>query len=98
MLAAHFLRAGNLFLVIAILLLPFGLFIRKAVVVRLIQVALIFGAIEWMRTTFLLAALRIQNNLPWVRLVVILGLVALFTLASTLVFLSKTLKRRYGLI
>ena len=98
MLAAHFLRAGNIFLVAAAILLPFGLFIRKAFMVRIVQIALIFGAIEWMRTTFLLVTLRIQNNLPWARLVVILGLVVFFTLASTLVFLSKTLKRRYGLI
>ncbi len=97
LLAAHFLRADIIPLVISFLLLPIGLFIRKAVIARIFQIILILGSIEWIRTTFLLVAIREQEGRPWTKLVVILGSVALFTFASLFVFFLKTLKARYGL-
>ncbi len=97
LLAAHFLRAGIIPLVILLLLLPIGLFIRKPVIVRIFQIVLILGAIEWIRTMFLLVSIRKNETQPWVRLAVILGLVAFFTVASSFVFFSKTLKTRYKL-
>ena len=97
LLAAHFFRAGIIPLVVLLLLFPIGLLIRRTVVVRIFQIVLILGSIEWIRTIFLLVLIREQTNQPWVRLAVILGLVALFTFTSSFVFFSKTLKARYGL-
>ena len=97
LLAAHFLRADIIPLVILFLLLPIGLFIRKTVIARIFQIILILGSIEWIRTTFLLVAIREQEGQPWTKLVVILASVAFFTFASLFVFFLKTLRTRYGL-
>ena len=63
---------------------------------RLFQVLLVLGALEWLRTLYLLAAMRIAWDQPWTRLAVILGTVALLTALSGLVFRSRKLKLRYG--
>ena len=95
-LAAHFYRAGNLILVVLIAASPLLLFIRSAWIVRVIQVELILGGIEWIRTIFRLVHIRQADNLPWERLAIILGSVAVFTILSALVFNSKALKTRYN--
>ena len=96
LLAAHFYRAGNLILVILIVASPCLLFIRSNWIVRLIQVELILGGIEWIRTMLKLVNIRQAHNLPWERLAIILGSVAAFTIMSVLVFNLKTLKTRYN--
>ena len=63
---------------------------------RVFEAALVLGALEWLRTLYLLAAMRIAWDQPWGRLAAILGGVALFTAASALVFRSAALKARYG--
>ena len=95
-LVAHFYRAGNLILVVLIAVSPFLLFIRASWIVRVIQVELIFGGIEWIRTILRLVDIRQSHNLPWERLAVILGSVAAFTMLSALVLNCKTLRARYS--
>ena len=95
-LAAHFYRAGNLLLVVLMAASPFLLFIRRPWIARVIQVELVLGGIEWIRTIFRLVNIRQAHNLPWERLAVILGFVAAFTMLSALVFYAKTLKTRYN--
>jgi len=56
---------------------------------------LILGALEWLRSLYYLAAMRIAWDQPWTRLAIILGAVALFTALSGLVFNSKALRARY---
>jgi hypothetical protein len=96
LLAAHFYRAGQL----ALALLCFGalflLFVRKAWIPRLLQFLLILGALEWLRTLYFIAAIRIALEQPWTRLTIILGSVAVFTALSGLVFNGKALRARYG--
>jgi len=97
LIAAHFLRANNMiFVAISLLVLP-GLLIRRPLFVRIVQIALLLATVEWIRTTLVFVSLRTKMDLPWTRLAIILGVVALFTLASSLVFFSKTLKKRYGI-
>ena len=95
--AAHFLLANNLIFVAICLLVLLGLLIRRPLIVRIVQVALLLATVEWIRTIFVFISLRTKMDLPWTRLAIILGVVALFTLASSLVFFLKTLKKRYGL-
>jgi len=95
-LAAHFYRAGNLILVVLMAASPLLLFIRSTWIVRVIQVELIIGGIEWIRTIFRLTNIRQAHNLPWERLAIILGFVAAFTILSALVFNCKALKARYS--
>ena len=78
-LAAHFFRAGFAGLVLACFGLWVLLFIRRIWAVRVLQVGLLLGALEWGRTLVLLALDRRAMGLPFLRLVVILGAVALFT-------------------
>ena len=70
--------------------------VRKPWVARLVQVALLLGALEWLRTLVQLTSDRLQAGEPVLRLVVILGTVAGLTAFSTLAFETQRLKQRYG--
>jgi len=96
-LGAHFYRSGLLVLVILLALLPMLLFYRQAWVARLMQVALLLGMIEWIRTLVVLVDMRRAMEQPWTRLAIIIGAVALFTGCSALLFHSQRLRRRYKL-
>lgn len=95
LLAAHFLRAGQVVVVGLLLALLLLLFIRKFWVPRVIQVVLLLGAVEWVVTLYSVAQLRIASGLPWTRMAIILGVVALFTALSSLVFRSEALRDRF---
>lgn len=97
LLAAHFLRGDQSFVAIVVLLCPCLLFTNRAWAVRIVQLILIVGSIEWLRTLLAIQAFRADHGLPWLRLAFILGSVALFTFCSALVFFNSSLKRKYGL-
>ena len=97
LLAAHFSRAELLPLVILSLVIPFLLFIRKAWVARTLQILLLAGAAEWIRAMLGYIALRKEIGEDWTRLAIILIAVALLTACSGLVFLGRSLRKRYGL-
>jgi len=97
LLGAHFYRSYDYVLLGISLLLPFMLLIRKVWVARIMQLFLLLGAAEWIRTAIILADIRRQEGAPWIRLVIIIGSVALFTTLSVLLFQLKSLKKRYGI-
>ena len=97
LIAAHFYRAGYPVLTGLLTGMLFMLFFRKPWVPRLFQWMLILGSIEWLRTLYGFAAMRIAWDQPWARLALILGGVALFTLLSGLVFRSTRLRAFYRL-
>lgn len=74
----------------------FVCYTRAGGILRVLQIALIAGGAEWIRTTVALASARDAAGEPWIRLVAILGAVALFTMCSGLVFRFPRLKERYG--
>ena len=96
-LAAHFQRINMYLFSYVVLLVLFILFYTKPISVRVIQGILILGSLEWIRSIFVYSAKRIEYGEPWIRLAVILGAVALFTLASTIVFRNKKLREVYGM-
>ena len=96
LLAAHFSRLNLLPLVILSLLLPLLLFIKKIWVVRTIQVLLILGALEWVRSMIYYVGVRKSIGDDWTRLAIILSVVALYTALSGLVLQSKYLKKVYS--
>lgn len=96
-LSAHFSRQDFPILSILCLLIPLILFIKRAWVAKLIQIVLIIGSIEWIRILFVYANERQAIGAPYIRLVIILGIVALFTGLSALVFRNQSLKERYQL-
>lgn len=97
LLGAHLFRAGQPVLVLLVLIIPLVLFVHRPWAVRIVQVELIAGAIEWIRTTVVLAMARESLGLPWSRLVGILGAVTLLTVISVFVFESDSLRKRYQL-
>jgi len=98
LLAAHFYR-GQVWIPfgVTVALLPF-LFIRAPWAARILQVTLVIGALEWIRTAAALIALRTSMGMPWTRLAIILGAVALATGLCALVFQSRAVQRRFGLL
>lgn len=96
-LAAHFSRADNLPMIVIAVIAPAILLVRRPWVARAFQVALVFGALEWVKTMIAIAAQRQALGEPWLRMAVILGAVALVTASSALVFQSKALKTRYSI-
>jgi hypothetical protein len=97
LMAAHFSRADNTALVIVSLAFPLILLVRRPWVARVTQVALLVAGLEWIRTLVVIAARRQAAGEPWVRMAVILGVVAAFTVGSAMVFRSRGLKERYRL-
>ena len=96
-LSAHFSRGGLPVFSILFLIILFLLFVKRAWVARLIQFILIVGSLEWIRTIFKYVFERQDYGEPYIRLVIILGIVALFTGLSALVFRNQALKERYKL-
>jgi hypothetical protein len=86
LLAAHFLRRGDVVIVVLVLALLGLMAVPRAWAARILQGALVLGAIEWVRTLVVLASARAQAGLPAARLVLILGAVVVLTGASVFVF------------
>ena len=98
LLGVHFLRLGLIPLAVLALQLPVLLLFRQVWVARLMQIILILGALEWVRTLFILVAERCTDGQPWGQLAIIIGLVAVFTGCSALLFYCSSLKKRYKLV
>ena len=95
-LSAHFYRAGQIFPVLVCLMLILLMLLKKSWIPLLMQLALLIGAVEWLRTLLVIAQMRITNDMSWLRLAIILGGVALFTALSGLVFRIQSVRRRYS--
>lgn len=96
LLAAHFVRAGQMGIAIVLLALLLLLTLRKTWVPLIIQLVLLLGAVEWVRTLISVAQMRIEFDMPWMRMAIILGAVAVFTAFSCLVFWSEALRKRFS--
>jgi hypothetical protein len=94
---AHFLRYDILIGVAGVLLLIALLFVRRPWVARMTQVVLVIGALEWLRTLYELLLLRVGLGQPFLRMSIILGIVAVVTICSALLFQSVTMKKIYRL-
>jgi hypothetical protein len=97
LLAAHFHRAGSIVGVVAALALIALALVRRPWAARVVQLGLVAGAVEWLRTMAVFAAMRIAAGQPYLRLVAILAVVALATALAALVFERRPMRRRYGL-
>ena len=96
-LGAHFLRYGSSIGVFASIVLIGLLFLRRPWVLRLMQVFLVLGALEWVRTMYELAHMRALHGQPYGRMLVILGIVAALTFCAALLLQCRALKKIYGL-
>ena len=95
LLAAHFLRTFNLLFVTWSLLLPLLLLIRRKWAARILQAFLLLGIFEWITTTLYFVSQRQADGEPYGRMVLILGGVAAFTLASAFLLETSGARRRF---
>lgn len=95
LLTVHFFRGNNLPAVIIFFLLLFVLFVQRPWAARIVQVGLLLGSIEWIRTTISLVSARIDLGETFIRLAFILGGVSLLTACSALVFQIPKIKNYY---
>lgn len=79
------------------LLLFFVIFIRRPWATRTLQVCLLFGSIEWVRTAVSMTIARSEAGEPFLRLAIILGCVSLFTACSLLVLRTARIKSYFKL-
>ncbi len=94
-LAAHFLRAGNVVAVLALLAFVPLLALRRRWVAMVVRLPLWLGAGVGLYTLARFAAERVRLGEPWLRLAVILGGVAAFTALSALPLWSPRLRAWY---
>lgn len=95
LLGAHFSRAGLLLPALSCLAAPALLYFTTPLSARVIQIFLLLGSAEWIRTLIKLIGLRQEYDLPYTRLAIILVGVALFTALSAGVFYLPPLKKKY---
>jgi hypothetical protein len=95
-LSAHFFRGGHLSgtaLCLAACAIPA---IRHPWAARIMQVLLLAGAIEWVRTLAEIAAGRRAMGMPWLRMALILGAVALAAALAALALEAAPARRWFS--
>lgn len=92
---AHFYRAGNYWLVLLCLAAPLLFFYRKRWSLVLLQVMAYGATAVWVQAGMRLVELRQQMGQPSTAAAIILGAVALFTLAAGLLLNSRSIAQRY---
>jgi len=97
LMAAHFGRANMLVLQIVSLAIPVLLLWKSKISARLIQIFLILYGFEWIRTLIYYARIRSESGESWLRLAIILGIIAGLNFVTCLVFRTKSMKDRYKL-
>jgi hypothetical protein len=90
-------RAGHELGLLVSLLVIALIFVRRSWAPRALQVLLVLGSLEWLRSAVTLAHARSEFGQPFLRLALLLGAVFLLTALSALVFQMKRLKAHYKL-
>ena len=96
LMAAHFLREGNLALTLVSLLAPLLLVVRRRWSLIVLQGLAYAGAAVWVHTALALIEQRRATGAPWGRMALILGGVALFTTLAGLLLNAGRVKERYA--
>ncbi len=98
LLAAHFSRADQNLLSIVVLLAPFLLFIRAKWVILSLQGLAYLATLAWLYSAYTYVQARIASGDDWLRLLFILGGVALYTFWAGYFLRSKQIESRYGFL
>lgn len=89
---AHFLRSGQYVGIGVSILAPALLFVRRAWAIRVVQGGLLAAAGLWVATAAQVASIRMQGDRPWVRMAVILGVVALVAVAGAVLLQARAVR------
>ena len=95
LLGAHFLRAGNVLMMALCVAAPLLFLWRKRWSLLLLQILAYGAAVTWIVVAYQLMELRQRSGQPWTVAAIILGSVALFTVAAGLLLNSRAIKDRY---
>jgi len=98
LLGAHFLRYQQYGLLIFSLILIPLLFVRRPWSGRVVQIALAVGAAVWLHTTLAILQMRQEHGEPFLRMVLILGGVAVVAVCSALLIQTRRLHRYFRII
>jgi hypothetical protein len=93
---AHFYRAGNDVLLALCLLTPLLFLLRRPWSLLVLQAAAYGATLTWLMTALELVQYRQQLGRPWTAAVVILAVVALFTLMAGLLLNSASMRNGYS--
>lgn len=97
LLSAHFSRAGNPVLMFLVLGIPFLFFVRKAWVIQALQVVAYAATIVWVFSIYEYVVQRIMNGDDWLRLMIILLAVALYSAWTGYFLTAGKFKEYYGI-
>jgi len=95
LIAAHFLRVGNLALVVLCALTPLLLLIRNQWSLIVLQLLAYIAAVIWLNTMIQLIIERVTLGQAWGGIVAILGTVTLVTVLAGALLNSPAIKARY---
>jgi len=95
LMAAHFLREGNVILVIIFLAVPLILFIKKRWALLSALIFDLAAVLLWALTAFELVQARLAAGADWIRMFLILLAVAAFTAWAGYLLNGKLFKERY---
>lgn len=97
LLAAHFVHAGLWVVAVIVLALVALLGVRRPWAVRTLQLVLLLGVVEWLLTAVAIGQARVAQGQPYLRMLAIMGTVALLTAAVQLVFRRAPVRAHFGL-
>jgi hypothetical protein len=95
MIAAHFYRSSLVILALFCLLSPLVLLLKSPWVPKFMTALLVLFALEWLRIMVSFIHQYKLQEIPYIKLVMILSSVILFTLFSSAIFRTKAMKKRY---
>lgn len=95
LLSAHFLRAGNLLMMALCAAAPLLFLWRRRGSLVLLQILAYGAAATWIVVAARLAQVRQQTGQAWTAALIILGMVALFTVLAGLLLNSRAIRERY---
>lgn len=95
LIAAHFLRTSSLVPMLICLAAPFLLYIKKRWSVLVIQALTVIAAAVWLLTLYAIIQERIIEGREWIGPVIILGVVAGYTLLTGWLLNSPVVKEQY---
>ena len=94
--SAHVLRFYGWIPAIAAFLFLFTLSVGKSWILRLWQLYLAAATVVWIQATIGFVRYRMAMELPWTRLVIIMGLIVALTVFSIFWLETKNIKQYFG--
>lgn len=96
LLAAHFSRGDNNVLAYISLLVPFLFFIKQKWVIMTLEITAYLSALVWLYGAYTYIQIRIATGDDWLRLLAIMGGVALYSAGTGFFLRSEKIAKTYG--